>query len=176
MYFLYIVLLFFLLLIMIICAIVAIAMFLSIIIGVPFVPVKKKDADVMIACAEIKQGTKVIDLGSGTGQFLFLSAKQGATAIGYELNPLLCLWTRWKIFFKKLKTKASVRCESIYKADLRDADIVFTYLMPVPMKKLAEKLFSELPNNAKIISYGFQIPNHEPIKTVGKIYIYEIKK
>jgi ribosomal protein L11 methylase PrmA len=161
---------------MIFTAVIAIAMFLSVIIGVPFVPVKKKEAREMIACAEIKPGMKVIDLGSGAGQFLFLSAKQGAVAVGYELNPLLCLWTRWKIFFKKLKEKVSVRCESIYKADLHDADIVFTYLMPGPMKKLADKLFLELPNKAKIISYGFHIPDHEPIKTVGKIYVYEVIK
>jgi len=86
------------------------------------------------------------------------------------------LWTRWKIFFKKLKEKVSVRYESIYKADLHNADVVFIYLMPAPMKKLAEKLFSELPNKAKIISYGFQIPGREPDKTVGKIYVYEVKK
>src|SRR3989339_1774385 len=171
MYFLYFFILCFMLLIMVFTAIVAIAMVLSVFIGVPFVPVKNKDAEQMIACAEIKQGMKVIDLGSGAGQFLFLSARQGATAIGYELNPLLCWWTRWKIFLKKLKSKVSVKCESIYKADLRDANIVFTYLMPGPMKKLAEKLFSELPNKAKIISYGFQIPGREPDKTVGKIYV-----
>ncbi len=160
----------------IILAIFSVMMVMSIFIGVPFVPVKNKEARNMIALAEIKPGMKVVDLGSGAGQLLFLAAKQGAVATGYELNFILCLWTKLKIFLYGLKTKVKIHCTSIYKADLHDTDVVFTYLFPKPMGKLASKLFDELPNKAKIISYAFSIPNHQPIKTVGKILIYEVNK
>ena len=62
--------------------------------GVPFLPTHKKQALKMLELAGLKPGMKVIDLGSGAGRLLFLAASQGATAVGYELNPFLVLWTR----------------------------------------------------------------------------------
>ena len=175
-FYLYLLVLFLLCIFIIILAIACLMMILSVFIGVPFIPVKNKEARDMISYAEIKPGMKIVDLGSGAGQLLFLAAKQGAIATGYELNFVLCLWTKWKIFWRRLKTKVKVHCLSIYKADLHDTDVVFAYLMPGPMKKLANKLFNELPNKAKIISYAFSVPNHQPIQTIGKILIYEVRK
>lgn len=152
----------------------AILMVLSILIGVPYIPVKKSEAKKMIELAQIKPGMKVVDLGSGAGRLLFLAANQGALATGYELNPLLTIWTRILILLKGLKGKIEVRRQSIYHADLQDVDIVLAFLMPKPMKKLANKLFSELKPGAKIVSYAFSVPDKEPILKQGKILIYQL--
>jgi cyclopropane fatty-acyl-phospholipid synthase-like methyltransferase len=149
-------------------------MLISIIVGVPFIPVKNNQTQKMIALANLKLGMTVIDLGSGAGQFLFKSAKLGANAIGYELNPILCIWTRILIFLRGLRNKVKINCQSIYKANLSNVDIVFTYLMPGPMEKLADKLFSELKPGAKIISFAFAIPDCTPLKQEGRIFVYLI--
>jgi hypothetical protein len=58
---------------------------LSFIKGAPYVPSKKRTAEIMINFAHIKPGMMVYDLGSGDGRLLFLAAKRGATAIGYDI-------------------------------------------------------------------------------------------
>jgi len=107
---------------------------------------------------------------------LFMSAQKGAKATGYELNYILYLFTKIQIRRKRLKNMVTVKYKSMYKADLSNVDVVFAYLMPKPMEDLSKKLFMELPNNAKIISHCFIFPDKKPIKTDGKIYVYEVKR
>lgn len=163
-----------LIIIMLVLGFFALIMILSTIIGVPFVPTKLADAIKMIELAEIKPGQTVIDLGSGAGRLLFLSAQKGANAIGYELNPFLIFLTRLIIRVKGLKGQIKVINHSIYSADLSQADVVLAFLMPGPMKKLAPKFIRELKPGAKVVSYSFSWPGKEPSQKVGKIFVYEI--
>lgn len=147
---------------------------LSIFIGVPFLPTHKKQALKMMEFAQLKPGMTAIDLGSGAGRLLFLAAQSGATAVGYELNPFLVLWTRFAARCKKLFVV--VRCKSIYAADVAGADVVFAFLFPKPMQKLRDKLFSEMKPGAKIISYVFPIPGKTPTISAEGIFVYEVGK
>ena len=52
---------------------------------------KKEAVSTIIKLAQIKKNETVVDLGSGDGRLLFASAKKGAYAIGYELNPFMVL-------------------------------------------------------------------------------------
>lgn len=142
--------------------------------GVPFLPTNYKRAKQMMDLAEIKKGSRVIDLGSGAGRLLFLAATRGATAVGYELNPILCWWTQLMIIVRGYRGKIQIHCRSLYDADLSDTDIVFTFLLNGPMKKLENKLFTELPPGAKIVSYLFSIPNRTPIKKENGIIVYQV--
>ena len=73
----------------------------------PYVATKREKIPTIIKLANIKkaegpEGTRrrdvAIDLGSGDGRLLFAAAKSGAQAIGYEVNPLLVLFTRIKSY------------------------------------------------------------------------------
>ena len=79
---------------------VLIVLIISASVGVPFLPTNYKRAKQMMDLADIKTGSSVVDLGSGAGRLLFLAAARGATAVGYELNPILCWWTKIMIFLK----------------------------------------------------------------------------
>ncbi|MFA6105244.1 MAG: 50S ribosomal protein L11 methyltransferase [Patescibacteria group bacterium] len=147
---------------------------ISSLIGVPCMPTHLKQAKKMIALANLKPGMRVIDLGSGNGRLLFLAAKTGANAVGYELNPFLVYYTKLAIFFARVSDLVSVRLQSIYTADLKDADVVFAFLMPGPMEKLGPKLFSELKPGAMIYSYTFPIPGHEPVQKEQGIRVYRV--
>jgi len=160
---------------MVVLTVVSFMMVASFFIGVPFVPVKMSQAKKMIEIAGVKDGMKVVDLGSGAGRLLFLSAKKGGQAIGYELNPILYYWTKFMVLVKGLKNKVKVHHKSIYKADLKDIDVVLTYLMPGPMGKLSNKLFSELKPGAKIVTYAFYINDRKPVLKDGKIAVYEVR-
>jgi tRNA A58 N-methylase Trm61 len=147
---------------------------ISVLIGVPFLPTHRKQANTMIALAELKPGMTVVDLGSGAGRLLFAAAAVGAEAIGYELNPFLVLWTKLMIKVKGLNGQVTVKWQSLYQADLHNVDVVFAFLFPTPMQKLSPKLFSELKPGAKIISYVFAIPDKKPIITKEGILVYQV--
>jgi len=156
----------------IIFLIIFIFVFSPLFLGVPFLPTHKKQALKMIELGDIKPGIKVVDLGSGAGRLLFLSAKNGATCVGYELNPFLVLWTRLMIFLRGENGKIQVEYKSIYNADIKDADVVFMFLYPPHMKKIVDKL-SEVKKGAKIISYTFPIPGWAPTLHEQGIFVYE---
>lgn len=151
-----------------------VVMVVSVLVGVPFLPVHRRQAELMVKLAELKPGMTAIDLGSGAGRFLFLAAGQGAKAVGYELNPFLFWWTKLMIKANGLSGLVSVRLLSLYSAPIGDADVVFAFLLPRLMGSVEKKLFAELKPGAKIISYAFSLPNHAPtIKTEG-IFVYEV--
>lgn len=149
-------------------------MVVSAVIGVPFLPAHRKQAQKMMELADIRPGMRVVDLGSGAGRLLFLAAARGAIATGYELNPFLCLWTNVMIKIKGLSGKVKVHCRSMYDADLSNIDVAFTFLFPKPMIKLAPKLFAELRPGSTVVSYAFSVPGHTPIKKEQGIYVYKV--
>ena len=140
--------------------------------GVPFLPTHKKQALKMLELAGLKPGMKVIDLGSGAGRLLFLAASQGATAVGYELNPFLVLWTRLVILILGKQKQIKVFYKSIYDADIADADVILMFLYPPHMKKMTDKLQQVKPD-AKILSYTFSLPGWAPVTHEQGIYLYK---
>ncbi len=158
----------------IVLGIAALVMFISVFVGVPFVPTHRKQAELMMQLVKIGPGTKVIDLGSGAGRLLFLAAGRGADTIGYELNPFLCWWTSIVAIIKKMSRQVEIKCQSIYNADVSEADVVLAFLFPEPMKRLGPKLFAEMRPGALIASYAFSISGHEPIKKEQGIFVYRV--
>ncbi len=140
--------------------------------GVPFLPTHKQQAIKMVELAGLKPGMKMIDLGSGAGRLLFLSAKTGAQAIGYELNPFLVLWTKLVVLLSGQKENIKVFYKSIYDADLSDVDVVVMFLYPPHMKKMVQKLKETKPGTL-IASYAFSLPEWQPLKKEQGIYIYK---
>lgn len=140
--------------------------------GVPFLPTHKKQALKMLELAGLKPGMKVIDLGSGAGRLLFLAASQGATAVGYELNPFLVWWTRLVILILGKQKQIKVYYKSIYDADIANADIILMFLYPPHMKKMTDKL-QEVKQGARILSYTFSLPGWTPVVHEQGIYMYK---
>jgi SAM-dependent methyltransferase len=146
--------------------------------GAPFVPSTKRATEAMIAMANIKKGEKIYDLGSGDGRVLFLAVKKGAIGIGYELNPILVLYTKIRAFFSPDKKHITVRWKSLWKADIHNADVVFVYLLPLSLNLLQQKLLTELKPGTRIISNSFIFKNW-PIEKQDKanhIFVFLIPK
>lgn len=141
--------------------------------GVPFLPTHRKQARKMMELAQIKPGMKVIDLGSGAGRLLFLAAKSGAQATGYELNPFLVVWTKIMIFLKGKRGQIKVFYKSIYDADVTQADVIMMFLYPPHMKKLEAKIFAEAKPDVKMVSYVFQFHSYKPVANEEGIFVYK---
>lgn len=148
-------------------------------IGAPILFTPKSSIRQALEFCKVEKGQKFYDLGCGTGRNIKVAAKEfGLDATGLELSPILFLITEISLYLTG--TAASVRMENIYKADLTSADVVFCFLTPKAMAKLAPKFERELKDGAKIVSYCFSLLGWLPLKIIntdnpGKIFIYEKK-
>lgn len=143
--------------------------------GAPFVPSKKSASEAMIRFAKIKAGTRVYDLGSGDGRLLLISAKQGARAVGFEINPYLVLLTRTRAFFSHYRGSVRVFWTNLWKAPISDADVVFVYLLPWRMEELATKLSKEVKPGTLIISNSFIFPKWKIVDKDEDNHIYAFR-
>src|SRR5215813_13054725 len=98
--------------------------------GPPFVPTPMPIIKELIQIANISKKDVVIDLGSGDGRMLIYAARQGAIAKGWEINPLLVLWTRLAVHCYRVSKSTRVYLQNYHKADLSDATVVFLYNFP----------------------------------------------
>lgn len=147
--------------------------------GAPFVPSVSKTAKTMINKAHITPQSIVYDLGSGDGRLLFLSAKAGAKkVIGIEINPILVLYTFIRILLMGKQKQVICRCNNFWSTSLTDADVVYVYLIPWKMGKLAKKLEKELKKDALIISNSFIFPDWKLVDEdkANHVYVFRIPK
>jgi len=136
--------------------------------GAPFVPTKHSAAEAMIRLARIKKGSRVYDLGSGNGKLLLLAASRGARAVGYEINPWLVLWSNLR--------GAPTRWKNFWHANISDADVIFVYLLPNRMEKLASKLKKECKKGTFVVSNSFIFPHWKILRedAVKHIYVFRV--
>lgn len=144
--------------------------------GAPYVPSSSDAAQTMIRLARIQRGMIVYDLGSGDGKLLFQAAKMGAHAIGFEMNPYLVFFTWVRILFSKERAHIHVYWKNIWTANIKDADVVFLYLIPWHMKKMSTMLKKQCKSGTKIVSNSFIFDSMKLLdKDESKhIYVFEI--
>jgi 16S rRNA A1518/A1519 N6-dimethyltransferase RsmA/KsgA/DIM1 with predicted DNA glycosylase/AP lyase activity len=138
--------------------------------GAPFLPIRRPDLEAALDLAEVTAGQTVIDLGSGDGRLLLAAAKRGASAIGYEINPLLVVWSRavtWR--YRRLVT---IHLADFWRAQLPDADVIYTFLLTRYTKRLDRKLAAETRRPTKLISYVFELPR-PPLKQTRNTFLYQ---
>lgn len=130
--------------------------------GAPWVPAHSSDLQRCLALANIAPGEHVVDLGCGDGRFVAAAARVGARATGYEISLLpYCL-----ALIRSWNTPSSRRPRIVYadfwRVDLSTVDVVFMFLMPATLTKLAPKLRQELRPGSRVITYVWPIPGWSP--------------
>ncbi len=128
----------------------------------------------MIDMANIKEGMRVADLGSGDGSILIAAAQRGAIATGVEMNPFLVPYSRWRARRACVQDRITFVRGNIKDCPIGDMDVVFLYLLPSFLAKISTKLSSELKPGARVISNGFPIPNWTPVFSRDGIFLYRV--
>ena len=142
----------------------------------PYVATKKGKVATIIELANIKPGETAIDLGSGDGRLLFATAQKGAKAIGYELNPLLVALTNLKAWFFHLRgEQVKVYRSDLWKADLKNADVIFVYARQGTMKRMEDFVYLNAKKGSRVVvnsDLTKPFPTKKPTKSKIGIYLY----
>jgi hypothetical protein len=126
----------------------------------------------------MKTGQCLIDIGCGDGRVLRKAYKRyGVEAIGYELNLLAYL--KAQLLCLGLKG-VTIRWRNFWAADLSAADVIFCYLFPDVMHRLAAKFRGDLKPGTVVVSCNFSLPGFAPDRVLrpgnslhnDPIYIY----
>ena len=148
---------------------------------VPYVPSKKRVIEKMISVARLKPRETAFDLGCGDGRLLIAAEKKAKIkAIGFELAPLVYIFA----LIRKLifRSHIQINFKNLFKANLRRANVIFCYLLPNVMPRLAAKIKRECKKGTRIISNTFHIPGlklarifkKNPALGLPTIYVYHV--
>ncbi|MBI1834030.1 MAG: hypothetical protein HYR90_04375 [Candidatus Andersenbacteria bacterium] len=144
-------------------------------IGAPWVPTRKRAIMKALQELEIGKGSTVVDLGAGDGKVLVAAVSNGATAIGFELSPIM-----WVIATLRTLGRAQVIWGNFYKKPLpANTTAVFVFLLPETMPRLKKYLKEQsMPTLKYVMSYAFPFKDIVPVKVIKEpkcaaIYVYD---
>lgn len=128
--------------------------------------------------AKINDKDVIYDLGSGDGALLIAATKDfGARAVGVEIDPLRVWLSKLAIFFNGQGGRVKIIRKNFFEADIRDATVVFMYLIPKTLARLKPKLLKELKPGTRLVTFVYKIDLpiiEQDLK--NEIYLYEIPK
>lgn len=145
---------------------------LVVFVGAPYLPTKKHTINNAFRLAGLKPGQHLLELGSGDGRVLLAAAKRGIHATGYELNPLLALWS-WFLTLRYRKY-VKVHWGNYWLAKWPETEVIYVFLLQKYMKKLDNKIIrSYSGKHVKLVSLAFTIPDRKPAKQAADLYLYQ---
>src|SRR3989344_5907578 len=147
---------------------------IDVFLDLPFVATNRHQIETIIKLASIKKNETVIDLGSGDGRLLFAAARVGAKSIGYELNPFLIALTLIHTKLKGLGNQVWLERQSMWKADLKVADVIFVYSLKKSIQKFEEFVYKNARPGTRIVVNLHPFPNKKPVKVGNNIYLYQV--
>lgn len=145
--------------------------------GAPWVPTSRQVVYRMLSMAEVKPGEVVYDLGCGDGRVLVAAARHfGARAVGVEVDVFRYLWSVLAVTLFGLWNQVRVIRGDLFSVELREADVVFAYLLQDTNDRLKDKLRRELPPGARIIANTFVFPGLPLVSSDEqlKLYLYRM--
>jgi hypothetical protein len=142
--------------------------------GAPYVPsMKKYAAHALDELYPLSKHDLLVDVGSGDGVILRLAAERHARAIGYELNPLLVVVSR---FLSRAYPTVQTKLADFWLVDLpHDTTIVYAFSVGRDMEKLARKMQASADQSGhliRLITYGHVIESREPERATNSHTLY----
>ncbi len=144
----------------------------------PWWRTNSKRSKLICKLAKVTDKDIVYDLGSGDGTLLITAAKEfGARAVGVEIDPFRVWYSRLACLLTGQSKKVKIMRKNFFAADIRDATVIFMYLIPKALARLRPKLLAELKPGTRVITFVYKIDLpviREDLK--NEIYLYEIPK
>jgi len=150
-------------------------MMVSFYFGAPFVDTGNNLVDAIVRLGNPKSHDIFYDLGCGSGKIVCAFArKQVLRSTGIEITPSA-------YHLSKFRNRNLKNAKIIYKnfdnVDFSDGTIIYCYLFPSLVQKLAKRFERQLKANTKVICQDFPIESKKPeqIIKVGrhKLFLYK---
>lgn len=142
-------------------------------ISAPFYPTSKKATKTMLQALKTHKAKHVLELGAGDGRVAVALAKEGYEVTAVEFNPILV----WVIYIRKFLggyKKLHVKRADFLKISYKGYDAAFIYLYPKVMDQLSDKISSEMPRDAILVTNTFKFHDREPVSVEdNKVFIYK---
>lgn len=108
---------------------------------------------------------KCIDLGCGNGGLLRMMARRRPDCrfLGVEHAPLPWLWARLACAGLP---NCRIRYGDFWHQPLKDFDVAYVFLSPVPMPRLWEKTRAEMAGGSLLVSNSFAVPGVPPEQVI----------
>lgn len=133
---------------------------------VPYVATPQAVVDKLLEMASIQPGDVVYDLGCGDGRVVVTAAKRyGVKAIGFDIDSRRVKESRANVREHKVEHLVSIQQKDIFKLDLREATVVFLYLLPSMNTRLRPQL-AKLKPGSRIVSHDFDMGDAKPLQVV----------
>nr|XP_008522597.1 PREDICTED: protein FAM173B [Equus przewalskii] len=133
----------------------------------PFVPATTKQIENVVKMLRGRRGS-VVDVGSGDGRIVIAAAKEGFAAAGYELNPWLVWYSRYRAWREGVQGSAKFYISDLWKVSFSQYSNVVIFGVPQMMPQLEKKLELELEDNARVIACRFPFPHWTPDQVTGE--------
>jgi SAM-dependent methyltransferase len=145
--------------------------------GLPPVSTKPERIHKALKLANLQPNEELYDLGAGDGRVLFIAARDfGARAAGIEIGPIQCALIWLRATASGFGSRIQVKWANFYKADLREADVVFVYATSKEVLKLIPHLERQMKQGARLVSISADFPAWEPsmVDEHDLIFVYEM--
>lgn len=160
-------------LLLVVAALVVLSFGFVLLFGAPYLPTMKKQVKSAIKLAGLKPGQTILELGSGDGRVLIAAAQSGLNAVGYELNPLLYLFSL--IRTRKYRRQIKLVYGNFWNHSWPKCEAIYVFLLPRLMDKLEKKIRREHLANAVVISFAFKFSGLTPLKEEQGVFAYRLQ-
>jgi SAM-dependent methyltransferase len=136
-------------------------------------PTPRGAVDEMIDLARVRSTDIVYDLGCGDGRIVIAAAaKTGAYGVGVDLDLRRIEKSRENAVRAGVEGLTRFLNENLFRADIRDATVLFLFLFPDVNLRLRPKLLRELKPGTRIVSYSHDMGRWRPDKTARGAHDY----
>lgn len=143
--------------------------------GAPFLPTLRPQVSKALDLINLNPGQTLLELGSGDGRVLAAAAERGLKVIGYELNPLLVLYS-W-IRTRKYGPNVKIIWGNYWRKEWPRANGIFVFLLDPYMQKLDKKIMQEMQaseaSDIRLVSFAFKVPNRKSTLEQEGLFLYE---
>ncbi len=140
--------------------------------GAPYLPTLKRQQLDALELLDLKAGQTLVELGSGDGRMLVAAAKKGIYSVGYELNPLLFMYSYISCW--RYREYITIKFGNFWRYRLPQCDGIYIFLLDRYMIKMHKKIVQEISTPVKVVSFAFKIPNLKHITEKSGLYLYEL--
>jgi SAM-dependent methyltransferase len=134
---------------------------------VEYVPTAHHVVTEMLQLVELKPTDVVYDLGCGDGRVVITAAKRyKARGVGVDIDPQRIKESRANARRAGVVDRVKFLQQDLFKTDIREASVVFLYLLPQLNVQLRPKLLSDLRPGTRVASHDFDMGDWHPDKVI----------